>query len=94
MITPAFEVQIWNHDGEVVKVKLIMLTAWEIALRSERDGMQVTAQSVAKIVREFLNAPSDYPLEHLCQHITDSLRDIQLQLGIKKKSNELMKWDT
>ena len=83
-ITPTFEVQIWNHDGEVVKVKLIMLTAWAHALKAELKGYQISAQEVAPIVRTFLGCPDDYPLDQLSDYISTSLLDIQKQLGLKE----------
>ena len=79
MITPTTEVQIWDFNNETKPVKLIMLGAWKIALKSEVAGHQVSSQLVAPIVREFLSAPADYPIEHLSDHITTSYDDIMAQ---------------
>ncbi len=82
MITPTTEVNIWNHDGETVPVKLIMLTAWASALKAEVKGAQVSHQLVAPIVRKFLNCPDDYDLTMLSEHISTSLESVQEQMGL------------
>ena len=82
MITPTTEVQIWNFDDEVVSVKLIMLTVWAHALRSELKGYQISAQEVAPIVRTFLGCPEDYPLDMLSDYISTSLADVKEQMGL------------
>ena len=81
MITPMTEVQIWNFDDEIVKVKLVILTVWESALRLELKGIQPASVPVAPIVRGFLNSPDDYPLDMLSEHITNSLAEVKEQMG-------------
>ena len=87
MITPNTEVQIYNFNNEVKPVKLITLTAWNVALKAEVQGVQVAPQLVEPIVRKFLECPKDYPLTEIQKHIQTSLTDIQQQLGIKNETN-------
>ena len=83
MITPTTEVNIWNHDGETVPVKLITLTVWASALKAEVKGYRVSKTAVAPIVKKFLNCPSDYDIEMLSDHITGSLESVKSMMGIR-----------
>jgi hypothetical protein len=82
MISPSYEVQIWNFNEEIVVVKLLTLMTWKAALKSELAGCQVTPQPVFPIVRKFLSAPNNYPKADLYAHIRDSYNDIKKQLGV------------
>jgi hypothetical protein len=80
---PSFEVQVLDFNDETQKVKLTVLTAWKFALNIEANtGVAVMNPPCGEIVRKFLSAPSDYPIDALALHIQTSLADIQKQLGI------------
>ena len=81
-ITPTTTVQLEDFNGDLQQVKLITLTLWAVALRSEVKGVQVSPTRVEPLVRSFLNTPSSYPLEEISNHITACHEDVKEQLGI------------
>jgi hypothetical protein len=81
-ITPTTEVNIWNFAGKAVPVKLLILMTWKTALKAELKGLQLSAQPVFPIVREFLGVPDSYTDADVSQHITDSYDSVKAQLTV------------
>ena len=79
-ITPTTEVNIWNFAGKAVPIKLLILMTWSRALKAELKGLQLSAQPVFPIVREFLGVPEWYTDADVSQHITDSYDNVKGQL--------------
>lgn len=83
MISPAYEVNIWDFNEELVTIKLLVLAAWKSALKFElKTGMTISGTAVLPLVRETLSVPESYPDEEVYRHIKTSLEDIHSQLGI------------
>ena len=88
-----YPVQIWNAKDELVSLTLFQLLQWKTALRLEirtidaglgamtyKDGHG--GKKISTHVRKFLSAGRNVTLEDLYEHISDSLDDINEQLGV------------
>ena len=76
-------VQIHDWNDELVQVRLFQLIQWKHAMALEEKGMPVARRSVTAHVRKALSAPRSFTRAQLINYITESIDDINQQLGVK-----------
>ena len=80
-VTP---VNIWKFDGKsTLQTTPFQLLQWKHGLRLETKGLTMSrGRKVSTHLRKVLGTPRAYPAADLLQHVTDSLDDINKQLGV------------
>lgn len=75
-------VAIFDHNGATVELPLFQLLQFKHALLLEAKGLTHSRGRVSTHVRKLLSCPARYPLADLTVHISDSLDDINAQMGV------------
>jgi hypothetical protein len=78
-----FEVQIYGYNGQLVKFYMFNLLQLKHALALEiKTGMSLKGGKASTHLKKLLGCPRSYKKEDLLQHISDSIDNINKQLGV------------
>jgi hypothetical protein len=82
-ITPTTPATFYGFNDQLISIPLISLSAYVVALRGiVKHGADLTGKDIEGRVRALLEAPDDYAIVDIYDHLDDALEETERHYGV------------